>query len=78
MNRVMFQLGKVSLENHTAQNKLKNTRQDCRNLQLNNIMLSTKDTYNEIIDQNLKSPNNDHDLSVFTKDAMLSKPLFSL
>ena len=78
MNRTLFQLGKVSLENHTKQNHLKNTRTDCRNLQLNDIMLSTKDFYNGIIDLNLTSPSNNTDLSVFIKKALLCKPLFCL
>jgi len=76
MNRSLFQLGKVSLENYTKSNQLKNTRQDLRNLQLNNIMLSSKETYNQIIEKNLGSPNNSTDLSVLIKNAMLSKPLF--
>lgn len=39
-------------------------------------MLSSKETYHQIIDKNLGSPNNSTDLSVLIKNALLSKPLF--
>ena len=74
MNRVLFQVGKVSLEKHTKQNQFENSKYYCKNLQLNNIMFSTQDSYRAIIDQNLASPNNQFDLSLFIKRAFLQKP----
>jgi hypothetical protein len=50
MNRVLFQLGKVSLEKHTKTNQFQNSKYYCKNTQLNNIMFSTQEQYREIID----------------------------
>jgi len=73
MNRVLFQMGKVSLEKHTKQNNFENSKYYCKNLQLNNIMFSTQEQYDAIIDKNLESLNNQFDLSLFTKKALLKK-----
>lgn len=37
-------------------------------------MFSTQDSYRAIIDQNLESPNNNFDLSIFIKKAFMKKP----
>ena len=67
MNRVLFQMGKVSLEKHTKQNNFENSKYYCKNLQLNNIMFSTQEQYDAIIDKNLNCRCNQFDLSLFIK-----------
>ena len=71
MNRVLFQLGKVSLEKHTKTNQFRNSKYYCKNMQLNNIMFSTYEQYQAIIDKNLNSPNNEVDLSLLIKKTLL-------
>lgn len=81
MNRVLFQLGKVSLEKHTQQNRLQISKFFCKNLQLNNIMFSTQEKYDAIIDKNLNCHKNHFDLSLFVKQITvhtLYDPVFSL
>jgi hypothetical protein len=73
LNRVMFQLGKVSLEKYTQQNKFENSKFYCKNLQLDNIMYCTTETYNQIIDSNLEAPTNQCDLGVFIKKCYLQR-----